>query len=804
MISRFRCNGQENPVGVDRTVILTWETDFPVERFSVRVEKDGALQGGEEISSPVCRYDYRGKLDPLSDYSVRLICFGGGKEETAFLSFRTALTDGFPEDCKWISFGLPAEERAEGDPATVLRKTFDAAGTERTYLHVAGLGLFIAEINGKRVGRDVLNCPFTDYSESVLYATYDVTDLLRPKDNEIRVELGDGWYRQTARDEWGFSRAPWKDACKAIVLIEGGASVCSDESWTAAESGVTTASSLRLGERTDYGGKELVGEKNAVVLPPPKGKLKSMEEFPVRETEWIDFTGAKNYGGGVLYDFGTSVTGYVRIGKGFSGRILVRYGDRLDGRGRIDNASNAQYVYEGEYQTDFVAGDGRREYSPKFTYHAFRWVEIEGLGEPLRKGELQAVFIRSSFERIGDFSCDSERLNRLYTLAVRSLECNFTGIPTDCPHREKNGWTGDMQLSAAAYLLNFDCAPNLYKWLEDVVEAQAEAGAIPCIVPTAGWGYDWGNGPAWDFALFEVPYRLWKIRGDGHAVGIVYDACEKYLGFLRKKEEDGLIDWGLGDWNCPGDVGISACPVKLTSSCYYYESCRIFSEFSDYLGERGKAETYRNKAGDILSAIRREFLPGKEYGESVTFLAALLYFGVTTDEEKTLAELVALLEKLGYAACFGILGAKFTHNVLCRYGRQDVFLKMLGRSEYPSFGAWIEEGATSLWEDFEGKNSRNHHMFADVAAVMQTYLAGVGMREGKEGREITVSPARTAFSFLSARVPTVNGVLSLRVARTKGGREIDVEIPCGVPAVLVTEEGEKSLPFGRSAIFLPD
>ncbi len=788
MIYNLTCNGQIAPISVDRSACFKWQTNFNVSAFLIELKAEGKVFFNDYVISSVCFYEYTGELKELTEYECTITCYGIEKNEKARIYFRTALTNGFPKECKWIGGGtLPIElQNFNGNPATYLYKNFFLETIKPTYIHLAGLGLFILRINGKKVSDDVLNCPFTNYDKSVLYANYDISEYLVLGENSVEILLGDGWYNQTAKDEWDFYKAGWRDNAKAIVLIEGGVFLYSNETWQASTDGKILASSIRLGERVDFSKNEKKSLSFAKIMNPPKGRLKSMQEFPIRETELIEYKSVRDFGECFQFDFEDSVTGYVKLATEFSGKIKIRYGDRLDECGRIDNASNGQYVYGGENQTDVVIGNGKKvEYSPSFTYHAFRYVEIEGLNIIPKKDEIKAVFIRSAFDKIGSFSCSNERLNKLYDLSMRSLECNYTGFPTDCPHREKNGWTGDTQLSASVLVKNYKIADNFYKWLEDICEAQTEDGKIPCIVPTSTWGYTWGNGPAWDYALFALPYELFVQTGEKYAIKVVFDTCERYLNYLNANATGELVELGLGDWNYPQNIKIDVCPLKLISSCYYYSMTKIASIFADEIGFEDKKLKFENKANLIRNAIRKEFLTDNGNNlNGMTALAVVIYFGIAEncEMEALLNKLVSLIEQENYRSLFGILGAKFIHNTLCKFDRADIFVKMMECNDYPSFGLWLLNGATTLWEDFEGRNSRNHHMFADIAGVMQTYLLGVTQEKVDDTFCVNVKPYLDGFDSMSGSVATVNGVVDC--SYKKLGEEIFVKInmPYGVSA----------------------
>lgn len=810
MIFDIRCNGQINPINIDRTVTLRWKNDYDLVGFSVCLRIGETVIYKKHVSSSVCYFSYDGELLPCAWYRGVITCYGkNGEEESAEFMFRTALVDGFPPSCEWIGAGQieVSEQPARGNPATYLQREFVLNKVDESYLHIAGLGLFTLFINGKKVSDDVLTCPFTNYNQSVLYATYDVTSYLTVGENSICAVLGDGWFNQTATDEWGFYKADWRKNAMMCLFLEGAYTLYSDWSWNCSTEGPIRASAIRLGEQVDFSKAEAINFSiPAKKMEAPKGKLKSMQEFPIREVEYIEYKSVKDFNGCLQFDFGESITGYVQLSCCNQGKIYIRYGDRIGSDGKIDNKSNGQYVYEKGFQTDVVIGNGQmNEYKPCFTYHAFRYVEIEGLEYIPSANELRAVLIRSAFKKYGSFTCSNVRLNTLFNMSLRSMECNYTGIPTDCPHREKNGWTGDMQLSCSTYIKNFDLSINLYKWLEDICEAQREDGCIPCIVPTAGWGYTWGNGPAWDFALFALPYQLYVQRGETYAIQLVYETCGRYLEYLCKKEQDNLIELGLGDWNYPKDIAIEICPLELISSCYYYRMLYLYAIFSEVMGVKDMQKKSFKKAMSVKQTIQQKYLVRS--GEQLcgmTALAAVLYFDIAEGDEykKIFERLVQEIESERYRALFGILGAQYVHNVLCKNGRGDIFVAMMECSEYPSFGLWIEKGATALWEDFEGTNSRNHHMFSNIADVMQTYILGIREEMCGEKYLLKIIPYCKDISYMRGSALTVNGVVSVSLINDGSHINVFLKIPFGINAELNVMDKNYSLHGGLNRILL--
>ncbi len=673
----------------------------------------------------------------------------------------------FPKEAQWIGLPepIPQNQPECGNPALFLHREFELTEKAPARVEYAGLGLSVVWINGVRVGDAVLQTGFTDYRRSVITAREDVSELLQVGKNVIEVMLGDGWYNQTTRDEWGFSMAPWRGARKLILSLTVGERVAlvSDTAWLASIDGFLRAGAIRLGETHDYRCHiDWTRAVHAIVHDAPAGRPKYCDMPPIRECERLNFVSCTKYEGGWLLDFGKNIAGYARLYAALppGAAVKLRHGDRLE-NGRIDNTSNAQYIYneDFEYQTDTYISDGeKRSYSPHFAYHGFQYVEVEGLEHAPARGEVQAISVHSDFRRIGRFQCSDERLNRLYEMSIASAEANFHAMPTDCPHREKNGWTGDAQLSIEQYLLNYDCVKNFGKWLEDIAEAQREDGALPCIVPTCGWGFHWGNGPAWDYALFALPEAMERYRGYKNAV---LPTAVKYFNYLENKSVDNLVKLGLGDWNYPKNVPVEVAPLELIASCYYLQMSRLLARWT---GE----SRYTKRAEAIRTAIDVKYAaaPG------MCAIAAMTYFGVRDRFDELLRE----LEICDYHYRAGILGVQYVNRVLTEKGRTDLILRLLRQKDYPSFLYWAEKGGTALWEDFEGKNSRCHHMYSDIAAVLMRAVGGIRVLSPTE---VSICPDPVDLDWFEVSTELPAGRVS--VAYRDGSYTI--ELPDGIKVI---------------------
>ena len=444
---------------------------------------------------------------------------------------------------KWIGEGVALVGSPTGylSPALQLRKEFTISKVNGAICRICGLGLYKLYINGVEVGDEVLSPDFTDYNKRVFYFEYAVEKYLKEGKNVIAVRLGDGFYNQTTKDTWNFYAAPWRDNVRLAMELCVGEEVvlATDESWRVSSGGATYHSAIRTGEYYDArkeDGWKAVGYddlfwKPAVLMNAPQGALVKSPQPPVRECEILTPVSITNTADGCLVDFGKNIAGYVSISmRGERGEELsICYCERIKD-GKPDNEHIGMFISDTDaFAVDkyIFAGEGVEKWKPQFVYHGFRYVYLTGIHRDVHKDEIVAHFIHTDFQRIGKFTSSDEQMNWIYQVGIQSFLSNYVGIPTDCPHREKNGWTGDAVNSAAYAVFNFDMVGAYQKWIDDMVDSQKENGQLPGIVPTCGWGYDWGSGPAWDCALFILPYELYRETGDITVLKTAYPAMKK-------------------------------------------------------------------------------------------------------------------------------------------------------------------------------------------------------------------------------------------------------------------------------------
>lgn len=622
-------------------------------------------------------------------------------------------------------------------PAPYIRRKFTCEKTSGVKMAICGLGYYIAFINGQRVGDHVLDPIVSVYDKHARYVVYDISKYLKKGENAIGVVLGNGWYNCQTEEVWNFVKASWRNSPKMILEMrdsKGELLLGSDQTWKCSE-GPVRFDSLRNGET--YDANYELGDwtqpayddscwKNTVIASSPGGILEEQTATPCKVVDTVEMAGPSLTH---IYDAGTALTGRARITvKGDKGaKIVIDYAERLDEDGYLSTLHQKDFVKTGSFQSEtyILKGSSVETWESEFTYHGFRYARMTIIGNAkILKAE--ARFINSAFEQIGSFESSCATLNALQKCTVRSYLSNFTGIPTDCPHREKNGWTGDAQLASETGLFNFDAAASYAQWLDTGRDVQRPSGELPGIVPSSGWGYNWGNGPAWDAFLFIVPYNVWLHTGNISVLEKNYDAMKRYIDFAGSMSIDHIIQWGLGDW-CPPDWK-DMVDTNMSSTAYYYRFVEMTAEIATMFGKKDDAAYYTKLAKDIKKSFNKTYYKGNGVyvkGEA-SAMGTALYFNLCEDSEKAvvLEKLVETVRKSGHKAYFGILGAKYIPRVLADNGYADDALKLFTQDEYPGWANWLKRGATCLWETWDGGASRNHIMFGDLSAWFYAYLGG--------------------------------------------------------------------------------
>ena len=665
--------------------------------------------------------------------------------------------------------------RRSEEISPAFQKTFKLTKKVKTArLAVCAPGLFDFYLDNQKIGEQHLTPSFTRYDKRIFYNVYDLDSYLQDASQEHKLQffLGHSWYDVRSIVTWNFDAAPWRDFPRLRAQLEityqdgSHETIATDDSWYYTTSPVLF-DCVRQGEIVDGAWKcEALGA--AVVVEPPIGNPKYVAQKNI-ETTITDKYLAKSVKevkpNVYVVDMGRNSAGWARVtirGQKRGDVIRFKYSERILPSGEIERHDIEQHFMsgtpyylagmKGEFQTDFYFcnGDEEEYFEPRFTYNGYQYIEVTGLRTAPKPEDFEGRRLNTNFRTIGSFSSSNELLNALQAAMHESYLNNFVaGYPTDCPHREKNGWTGDAQLACELAQYNFENTSGYEKWLDDLVDEQLENGNLPGIVPTGDWGYPWGNGPAWDSSLVMIPWYVYVYRGDKKILQDSYDAMKKYVDYMTSRErENGLVYHGLGDWV----FAKTNTPVEVTSTGYYYLDAKIVAHAAKALGKTDDFEKYSALAERIRTNYNKELYKGDGVYSinSQTSQSCAIHQGFAQalpekDQQAVFARLVEDVEKTNGHFDVGILGVKYILRTLSENGRTDLALQLMLQRTKPAMFDWINRGAGTLWEDWGEGSSRNHIMFGDFSAWFFQSLAGIKLADAPDAVVASVEPTSLAF-----------------------------------------------------------
>ncbi len=706
---------------------------------------------------------YKGKaLQPFTKYYWRIDIWNKSNLKNNHIEI-SGFETGMMSMKNWQGAWISDNEGMEFKPAPYFRKTFvpvKKIKAARAYIAVAGL--YELTINGQKVGDHRLDPMYTRFDRRTLYVAYDVTRQIKEGTNVVGVLLGNGWYNHQSTAVWNFHKAAWRARpafCMDLRIIYTDGStetIVSNTQWKTSLSPVTFNSiytaehyDARLEQRGwDEPGFNDSNWKAATYRPAPSNNIVAQLLQPIRNVEEISSRSVNKINDTTyVFDLGRNISGVSQISlAGKAGTVIrLKHVERLYKNGRAD-MSNIDVHYRptdslDPFQTDIfiLKGKGEERFIPRFNYKGFQYVEVTS-SDPiqLNKESLKGYFMHSDVQPIGMISSSNSTVDKIWQATNNSYLSNLFGYPTDCPQREKNGWTGDAHIAIETGLYSFDGITIYEKWMADHRDVQQPNGVLPSIIPTSNWGFEWGNGPDWTSTIAIVPWEVYLFYGDTKILADNYDNIKRYVDHLDQISPSGLTTWGLGDW-----VPVkSVSPVELTSSAYFFYDATIISKAAKLLNRQADYLKYNALAIKVKNAINEKYLNKTTgiYGNGLqTELAVPLHMGIVPDEFKMLvaANLAKRIEADSIHLDVGILGAKAVLNALSDNEYADLAYKIAARETYPSWGWWIKNGATTLYEnwniDAANDISLNHIMFGEIGAWFYKGLGGIKPDELQPG-----------------------------------------------------------------------
>ena len=681
----------------------------------------------------------------------------------------------------------------------LFRRSFTVPALKAARLEICGLGFFHLYVNGRRVGDEEFVPAVSNYT-SVLgcrtvypvweerafyrtyYLTYDLLPYLREGENVLGVQLGNGWYHQTRRTAegdfiFGFPKLRYE----LTLTTEEGEEIFleSDSStlWTESE---ILENNLFYGETHDLSrlrpgwsapGASLDGWRPAMPVHAPETELTEQHCPPDRVIRKISPVLLGEWGGRRLYDCGENITGWVEMrcfGKAGE-EVAVRHSELLNAAG--DGLEFFSTGGEGQIQQDrYLCAGEEAVVRPKFCWHGFRYFEVTGPGEPESVSVVHCdVPVTSSFR------CSDPVLNWLYKAYLRTQLGNLhCSIPSDCPHRERLGYTGDGQLAAPAAMLTLGVREVYDKWMQDVLDsAGAETGHIPHTAPFFGGG---GGPGGWGGAIYIVPMAYYEAYGDLSLLRRCYPAILRWLDYMDSRSEDGLVvreeegGWCLGDWCAPDDKR-APLPEPFVNTCYYIRGLREALRAAKLLGEAEPAGLSARAEAAEEALVRHYFDPAAESFCCGNCGADAFALSIGLGSEKTLRGLIRKYRETRRLDT-GIFGTDLLLQLLFDAGEAELAFDLMTKKTDASFARMMDAGATTIWETWDGRASHNHPMFGAAVRLLFTEILGIRQKPGTAGyADCTVEPADIpALSWAEGSIRTPRGEIQVRWERDAEGK----------------------------------
>lgn len=812
----LKCDYLQNPLGIDNTTpLFSWELQSDeknqkqtgyriiVSSDIEKIKKDNGniWDTGKVKTSQSNNIEFHGKrLKSGERYYWKIKVWDKSNFSSDWSNFAWWEMGPLKKE-DWQGIWIGTDEVVS---SPLLRKKFNIdKNIKLARAYICGLGYYELYINGKQIDDNVLTPAWTDYdtrtlkdmlypfdnqhqtSKRVLYLTYDVTAYLKKGENVVGVILGNGWYNQKERNIEGKMHygIPVMIFQMNIEYTDGTSKkIVSDKTWKTS-SGPIIFNNIYYGEtydaRLEKKGWNSTGYDDnkweaVKIMKKPKGQLCSQmcpSDKIIKIIKPIKiYSLEKNV---YVCDFGINISGWVQLRvRGKRGtKIILKFSEEIKENRTLNFESTDG---ENQIQTDtyILKGDGIESYRPRFTWHGFRYAEITGYPGKLYIDNIEAMEVHSSVEKTGRFECSNNLFNKIHKIYTQAQLSNLHGgVPSDCPHRERLGYTGDGQITAESAMYNFNMSQFYIKWLNDIFDAQnKKTGFVPHTAPF----YGGGGGPPWGCACIIIPWYVYLFYGNKKIFEKHYSGMKKWIKYLEtrtnhdyiiSKEEPG--SWCLGEW-CPvgGEIKI---PPELVNTFYYGYVSKIMFQIARILNKSKDIVKYKKLFKNIASAFNKNFFDKEKEIYSIGCQGTAVFplvLGIVPKKnlQGVLKHLIRniMIDNKGHLDT-GIFGTRFLFDVLVDYGYGDVAWTILNQKTYPGYGYMIKNNATTLWETWEGKGSHNHPMFGSIDAWFYRTLAGICICPEKPGFEkIIIKPHIIGdIHNVNASIKTIKGIISV-------------------------------------------
>lgn len=816
----LRCEYLINPIGIDiKKPRLYWQLEASKDKYGIKQSayQIEAAEGLEKLNSEKLIWN-SGRIE--SDECIHIVYGGKELKSRERIYWKVKIWDQNGKESEWsepayFEMGLlkvedwkakwidPEKEidSKKQYPASYLRNQFYLEEKiKKARLYITSCGVYEASINGRRVGNEVFTPGATNYDKRLQYQTYDITEYLYEGNNAIGVILGDGWFRGTLgnnslRNVYGEHLLLL--AQLEIELMSGKiVTIVTDDKWKTTNEGPIRLSDLQDGEIFDAGREmdswDTVNFKDDKWMKVNIGNwdygvLVGSNSVPIKEKERFSPKVLKTPDGNTVLDFGQNMAGYVEFKvKGEKGRkVTLVHGETLDENGNftmehLNNSSKPKnYPLKQEIQY-MLSGNGVEVYKPHFTYHGFRYVLVKNWPEKVEDKNFTAIAAYSDMEQTGEFQCSNEMINKLVQNTIWSQKSNFLDIPTDCPQRERAGWTGDAEVFARTGSTLMNTAAFLTKWMKDVALQQGKDGKVPNIAPSVGIEKDKGmktieGSAGWGDAAVIIPWTIWKVYGDKRILEEQWESMKAWVDYeancakkthwsrvfkinpYRKYTWDTKFHWGewaepvSKDYKGPNIVKQVIFSVPEVATAYFAYSSRLLSECAEILGKKDEAVRYKELSENVTKAYVYNFTKKGEINSSrqCLYVRPVAFELLPEDKGKeAVSKLDELVRERDYHIGTGFLSTPFICKVLSDYGYVETAYKLVEQTTCPSWLYAVTKGATTIWEHWDGidengvpRESLNHYSYGAIVGWFFQCVVGIDIEKNSAGyKHFIISP----------------------------------------------------------------
>jgi len=799
-VTQLQCCNLVNPEGVDQA-LLSWKIESTRQAVIQSAYEIEIASSQKKLTNGEADILKNGKQ--ISDKQIDIKPSGVTFKSGACYWWRVRIWDGSDEATAWsapATFSVGPQNKGEWEakwitaewpdqcPMPYFRKEFDAsksgAKVERAVVYLCGLGCSDLYLNGKIVDETrILDPAQSNYEQYALYSTFDVTSLIQKKENCIGVMLGAGWYNQDRVWGEGFNYGKPLLLCQLEILYDDGSrkKVCTDESWQWTP-GPVLRTNIYAGEVYDANktisgwakaGTKCDDWKNARIatgIVPPELRPQLME--PIRLHQEITPVALwQTADGKWVFDFGVNIAAVPRITvkqpKGTNLKMCM--GEYLNDDKTVDFSTTGVFATGVVQTNEYICnGTGVETWTPRFTYHGFRYLELSGMTTPPDKSWIKAVLVYNDVRPSGTFECSEPQINRLHEMAIRTMLSNTHGLPTDCPHRERCGWLGDAHTVAPFENFNFNLNNFWMKYMDDIQSTSSvflektlhqklhnnefyyadKLPGIPFMI-APGRRLCGVASPDWGTAVVQLPWFTYLYFGNTRILERHYPQMKQWVDHISALTEEHIVPYGLGDWCPPEGNHTIDCPIPLSSTAFHYYDASILSQVAQVLGKKEDAVYYADLKEEIGKALIAAYYNDKTFGSQTADAMALDFGIVPVADRKAVSDAIVsnIYDKYDGFIHTGIFGLGRIGQALSRYGNSDAAWKVFSKKGENSFEwMWTSADATTLWEVLpvseKSKNagkkaSLNHPMQGGFDAWFYEDIAGIRPDISGPGYKVT-------------------------------------------------------------------